>query len=150
MAKVPNFLKKAFDKQQDVVNTLKPLKHIESMQNRIKEANSKLEELRLEVNSIKNHKSRIYKDFEVYEVLNSGLNSKGGMAHVKLAIKLDMNYHSLIGFLKQKEFCNGGAWFYTQDRVMVHICGDNYERLEALREENKRLHKEWVEKNKVS
>jgi hypothetical protein len=88
--------------------------------------------------------SRIYTDEEVARVLFSGLPVQGSKDHLALAVELNMNYGSLICFIKQRLSAEGGKWYNCQDRVLVMMSQGDDSLLAEMRERNRMGYEEWL------
>jgi len=135
---IPSILQKEIDKAQEALNVLKPLNHIASMKPRIAAATRLLGDLLGNAETLKGLNNKKYTDDQIQQVLDSGLcHKKGSMDHIALSIDVGMSYGSVMHFLKQREFCNGGAWHNTQTRVMVYMSRGDSLALTEMIERNK-------------
>lgn len=134
---VPSFLQKELDKATDSYESLRPLAHVVNLQPRIEAAKAEKARLSALAEQVIGLGDRLYTDEEVQRVLDSDLDSRGSMEHVALAIELNMNYGSLIFFIKMRDFCNGGKWANTQDRVMVYMARGDEADLAEMRQRNR-------------
>ena len=152
--KLPNFLQDQIDKAQDALDVLKPIRHVEAIKARYAAAERALNDLLDLAERLRGLGERLYTDEEVQRVLDCDLDARGSMEHVALAIELGMNYGSLIFFIKMRDFCNGGRWVNTQDRVMVYMARGDENMLAELRERNRRGLEEYnaalAEKAKIA
>jgi len=141
--KVPNFLQKQIDDAVEAVENLRPLAHVINLQPRIEKAKAEKARLTELADKVTSLGDRLYSDEEVIRVLDSNLDARGSMEHVALAIELNMNYGSLIYFIKMREFCNGGKWTNTQDRVMIYMARGDEADLADMRERNRSELEAW-------
>jgi len=151
----PNYLKKKLEKAEDLVDSLKPLANIPTMQDRIQRANKDLGDVLSLIEQLKSYKKRKYEDQEVFAVLDSGLSQKGNTPdHVALAVELNMNYNSMLYFLQMRDWCNGeGKWKNTQTRVINYIGKDQADcamLIEANAEELKQYNERKKEKSQCA
>jgi len=139
---IPVFLKKEQVKARDAYENIKVLKSIPAIAPRVEKAFNYMEEINRKVNSIKNIKSRKYTDEEVFAAIDSPFNKIDSMESIDLIIELNMNPASFTKFLQQREFCKGGTWINTQDRVMSYL-SNTEEELAHIRTLNSELLTAW-------
>ena len=133
MSKVPKFLTKMISGAQDKYDAIKVLSHIPSMKARVNQAKLDLEALQANALAILEEVRSDYSDEIVLLVLTSKLSRSGGLEHFTFAQEIGMNYNSLLYFIKMRDFCLGGKWVNTQDRVIVMLAAGNEEMLTVLR-----------------
>jgi hypothetical protein len=135
----PACLESRLQRLLDVVDSLRPLRHIPSMKTRFADAEELLAAMRdVERRVTMGDAKRKYTDEAVRAVVESGLpDGACTMDHVALASELYMNVASLMYFVKMREFCLGGAWVNTHDRVMVMVADGDDDALADMRERNR-------------
>ena len=134
---IPKFLVKMLKDAQEHYDNIKVLRDTPSMVPRVMLTKKLLEMVQEDIAKLEMLGQKEYSDEDVIKVLDSGLDAvKGSKEHVALAISLNMKYGSLIYFLEMRDFCLGGKWVNTQERVSIYMAKGNMVLLNEIRERN--------------